>query len=174
MNAQGKTPLVSAIMAVYNGEKYVQAAVESSRLRVLHVHHDMRRGSGGQKSVGEIIRGVDPKRFRSLLVILVRRLEMPEMDLDGIEIVPITGRHPGTPWWKELRFARTLGRFIAREGIDIVHTHEDTGYRLGVVAAQIGRARVIRTHEGVMASTMLRIHPFNDEPGTTGRPAERT
>lgn len=132
-------------------------ARRSGRLSVLHVHHDMRRGSGGQRSVGEIIRGVDPNRFRSLLVILVRRLEIPETNLDGIEIVPITGRHPGTPWWKELRFARTLGRLIAREGIDIVHTHEDTGYRLGVVAAQMGGARVIRTHRVLPSSEHCRF-----------------
>lgn len=125
-----------------------------SKIRVACVYGSMAKGGGAEQSVLGLIRGLDRQRFDPCLI-LRRRVEN-EHDLSGIQVLSAHCRSASETWWMEWRFAVEVFCAVRRLRIDIVHSHSGTSPadRLGLLAAGLAGARVVRT----MRHTPIPVH----------------
>ena len=117
-------------------------------IRIAHMYSSMRKGGGAERSILSILRGLDPARFESFLILNDRK--QPEHDLSDIEVLPPRCAKGEKPWWAEWRYALDVAHEVRRRKIGILHSHSETGHdRLAIMLGGMTGAAVIRTLRGV-------------------------
>jgi len=112
-------------------------------IRIAHVIYRTRKGGGLQRVVLNLLRGLDARRFEQYLV--AYRREEPELDLNGIRLLPTTPLTDARRWSQQRRFAREVARHIRVNRIDILHCHTIRHTRWLMLRSRLAGARVIRT-----------------------------
>lgn len=112
------------------------------RIRVAQVTLSMGQG-GIENLILSLIENQDAKKFESFLYCLDQGGELLGQ-LGKLEAPPrIFGRKPGL----DLRLIVHLARAFRRDGIDVVHTHNQAAHFYGCLAARLARVPVVLTTE---------------------------
>ncbi len=127
------------LAAVPTGKPAPEAAGASGgRIRVLHVLSTLLPG-GSEISVLRLLAALDRSRYDFRVAFLrddpILRSDFEEIGAAVVPMGPCAGFDP--PCWLRLR------RYVARERIQLVHTHMDVADFHGALAARLGGARAV-------------------------------
>ncbi len=101
-------------------------------------------GPGGAENVLlSLVQGLDPNRFRSLVVLNSSGWLEDQLLAAGIEVVRVDWKH----WW-DLKLPRAMARIAREKKIDLIHSHLPDQNFYSCLAGRMSGRPVIATYHG--------------------------
>ena len=114
-------------------------------MRPLNILHTIESsGPGGAESVLlSLVQGLDPARFRSVVVLNSPGWLEDQLHAAGIEAVRVDWRH----WW-DLKLPRAIARVVRERRISLIHSHLPDQNFYSCLAGRLSKRPVIATYHG--------------------------